>query len=185
MSGRPSRKSAEIGLFRPHSAFFALLWRARRAPGKSRKRRKKAFFLRYPQICLNPHLLHPYFRHSKGGLFYLLGKHGNFRGEFRGESFGEKVSGRKFRNFVSNLRRPGDSQHESGQFTRIDSRESIRRKIPIFTTFKRLARIASLRPQICDSQALAPPKRDSQQLRWHFRRSAGRGDFRFIFFVSI
>ena len=35
----------------------------RRAPGKSRKRRKKAFFLGYPQICLNPHLLNPHLRH--------------------------------------------------------------------------------------------------------------------------
>ena len=64
MSG-PSRKSAEIGLFHPFSAFFTLFRRARRAPGKSRKRRKKAFFLRYPQICLNPHLLNPHLRHSK------------------------------------------------------------------------------------------------------------------------
>ena len=61
MSGRPSWKSAEIGLFRPVSAFFALFQRVGRAPGKSRKRRKKAFFLRYPQICLNPHLLNPPF----------------------------------------------------------------------------------------------------------------------------
>ena len=59
MSGRPSRKSAEIGLFRPFSAFFALFRRVRRALGKSRKRRKKAFFLRYPRISLNPHLLNP------------------------------------------------------------------------------------------------------------------------------
>ena len=65
MSGRPSWKSAEIGLFRPFSAFFALFRRVRRAHGKSRKRRKKAFFLRYPQICLNPHLLNPHLRHSK------------------------------------------------------------------------------------------------------------------------
>ena len=64
MSGRPSRKSAEIGPFRPFSAFFALFRSVRRAPGKSRKRRKKAFFLRYPQICLNPHLLNPHLRHS-------------------------------------------------------------------------------------------------------------------------
>ena len=63
--GRPSWKSAEIGLFRPFSAFFALFRRVRRAPGKSRKRRKKAFFLRYPQICLNPHLLNPHLRHPK------------------------------------------------------------------------------------------------------------------------
>ena len=63
MSGRPSWKSAEIGLFRPFPAFFALFRRVRRAPGKSRKRRKKAFFLRYPQICLNPHLLNPHLRH--------------------------------------------------------------------------------------------------------------------------
>ena len=65
MSGRPSRKSAEIGLFRPFSAFFLLFRRVRGAPGKSRKRRKRAFFLRYPQICLNPHLLNPHLRHSK------------------------------------------------------------------------------------------------------------------------
>ena len=59
MSGLPFWKSAEIGLFRPFSAFVALFRRARRAPGKSRKRRKKAFFLRYPRICLNPLLLNP------------------------------------------------------------------------------------------------------------------------------
>ena len=62
-SGRPSWKSAKIGLFRPFSAFFALFRRVRRAPGKSRKLRKKAFFLRYPQICLNPHLSNPHLRH--------------------------------------------------------------------------------------------------------------------------
>ena len=66
MSGRPSWKSAEIGLFRPFSAFFALFRRVRRAPGKSRKRKKRAFFLRYPQICLNPHLLNPHLRHATG-----------------------------------------------------------------------------------------------------------------------
>ena len=60
-SGLPSWKSAEIGLFRPFSAFFTLFRRVRTAPGKSRKRRKKAFFLRYPRICLNPHLWHSNF----------------------------------------------------------------------------------------------------------------------------
>ena len=58
MSGRPSRKSAEIGLFRPFSAFFALFRRGR-------KRRKKALFLRFPRISLNPHLLNPHLRHPK------------------------------------------------------------------------------------------------------------------------
>ena len=67
MSGRPSRKSAEIGIFRPFSAFFALFRRVPRAPGKSRKQRKKAFFLRHPRISLNPHLLNPHLRHSKQG----------------------------------------------------------------------------------------------------------------------
>ena len=61
MSGRPSWKSAEIGLFRP----FSPIQRVQRAPGKSRKRRKKAVFLRYPQICLNTHLLNPHLRHPK------------------------------------------------------------------------------------------------------------------------
>ena len=55
MSGHPSWTSAEIGPFHNFSAFFALFRR------KSRKRRKKAFFLRYPQICLNPHLSNPPF----------------------------------------------------------------------------------------------------------------------------
>ena len=53
MSGRSFWKSEVIGL-------FALFRRARTAPGTSRKRRKKAFFLRYPRICLNPHLLNPH-----------------------------------------------------------------------------------------------------------------------------
>ena len=58
----------EIGRNRPFSPFFCLFRpfrRGRRAPGKSRKRRKKAFFLRYPGICLNPDLLNLYLRHSK------------------------------------------------------------------------------------------------------------------------
>ena len=56
---------------RPKSAFlpffclFAFFRRAQTAPGKSRKRRKKAFFFRYPLTCLNPHLLNPHLRHSK------------------------------------------------------------------------------------------------------------------------
>ena len=80
VSGLPSWKSAEIGLFRPFSAFLALFRRARRAPGKSRKRRKKAFFLRYPRICLNPHLLNPHLRHSN--LFSLPGSIGQLSPNF-------------------------------------------------------------------------------------------------------
>ena len=64
MSSRPSWKSVKIGLSRPFSAFFAFFRRVRSAPGKSRKRRKKAFFLRCPLIFLNPHLLSPHLRHS-------------------------------------------------------------------------------------------------------------------------
>ena len=59
MSGRPSWKSAG-------SAFFALFGRVRRPPGKSRKR---PFCLRYPQICLNPHLLNPHFQGCENGVF--------------------------------------------------------------------------------------------------------------------
>ena len=51
----------EIGLFPPFSALFALFQTAQTAPGKSRKRRKKAFFLRYPLICLEPPSLKPPF----------------------------------------------------------------------------------------------------------------------------
>ena len=61
MSGRPSRKSAEIGLFRPFSAFFALFRRVRRAPGKYQKTEEKGL---YPQISsdfLKPPSLKPPF----------------------------------------------------------------------------------------------------------------------------
>ena len=53
----------KIGRNRPFSPFFCLFRPfpegAKSTWGKSRKRRKKAFLLRYPQICLNPHLLNP------------------------------------------------------------------------------------------------------------------------------
>ena len=58
----------EIGQNQPFPSFFCLFrpfQRAQRAPGKSRKLRKKAFFLRYPKICLNPHLLNPHLWHPK------------------------------------------------------------------------------------------------------------------------
>ena len=57
-----NRFVAFFALFVP---FFALFWRVRGAPGKSIKRRKKAFFLRYPWICLNSPLLNPHLRHPK------------------------------------------------------------------------------------------------------------------------
>ena len=59
-----SWKSAETGFFCTFSAFFGFFRRARTAPGNSRKRRKKAFFLRLPPIRLSPHLLNPHLRHS-------------------------------------------------------------------------------------------------------------------------
>ena len=57
----------EIGRNRSFPAFFALFRRARRPPGKSRKSRKRAFFLRCPWICLNPHLLNPHLWHPNFG----------------------------------------------------------------------------------------------------------------------
>ena len=62
MSGRPSRKSAGIGLFRPFSPLFWLFQRVRRAPWKSRKSRKRPFSsdiwdLRKPPSLKPPHLL--------------------------------------------------------------------------------------------------------------------------------
>ena len=63
----------EIGRNRPFSpvfcTFFALFRRL--TPAKSRKRRKKAFFLRYLQISLHPHLLNPHLRHSNAASPYL------------------------------------------------------------------------------------------------------------------
>ena len=52
-------------------AFFSLF---RTAPGKSRKRRKKAFLRGYPRICLNPqpHLLNPHFQDPKWFLGLLV-----------------------------------------------------------------------------------------------------------------
>ena len=47
MSGLPFWKSAEIGLFRPFSAFLALFRKARRAPGMIQKTEEKGLF---PQI---------------------------------------------------------------------------------------------------------------------------------------
>ena len=110
MSGRPSWKSAEIGLFRPFFAFFALFRRARRAPGKSRKRRKKAFFLRCPQICLNPHLLNPHL------LGHTPSTAGTFQKKFRKNSgkTPETLSER-FLEFPSRVRlgcpKPYNSRH--------------------------------------------------------------------------
>ena len=66
----PFLKIGLNGLFSPFSAFFALFRRVRRAfPGKSRKRRKEAFFLRYPPICSSPHVLNPPLQHSGGPPF--------------------------------------------------------------------------------------------------------------------
>ena len=57
----------EIGQNRPFSPFFCLFRpfpEGAKSTWEIRKRRKKAFFLRYPQICLSPHLLNPHLRHS-------------------------------------------------------------------------------------------------------------------------
>ena len=58
---------------RPKSAFLAcflfcspLFRRPQKPPGQIRKRKKKAFFLRYPLICLNPHLFYPHWRLDTG-----------------------------------------------------------------------------------------------------------------------
>ena len=71
MCALPFWKSARIGLFRPFSAFFARFRTVRTAPGNSRNLRKKAFFLRFPPICLSPHLLNPHLWHSKLRRFWV------------------------------------------------------------------------------------------------------------------
>ena len=69
-----------------------------------------------------------------------------------------------------------ESQCESGLFARIDSRESIRRKKPMFTTCERFARIASnlrfatFSPLIpgalkCDSQKGSETIHENQAMR--------------------
>ena len=57
MSGLPSRKSAEIGLFRPFPEGL-------NSTGKIQKKQQKGLFLGYPRICSKPHLLNP---HSGNG----------------------------------------------------------------------------------------------------------------------
>ena len=77
--------------------------------------------------------------------------------------------------FKGYLRRPGDSQRESGRFTRIDSRESIRRETPI----SQCASDSRESPhQTCDSQFLAPQsvirkKRGSVGEPWNDSRESG------------
>ena len=55
-------KSAKIALILPFSPFSGGSQEHLENPGFLRK---KAFFLRYPRISLNPHLLNPHLRHSK------------------------------------------------------------------------------------------------------------------------
>ena len=57
----------EIGWNRPFSPFFCLFRpfpEGAKSTLKIRKTEEKAFFLRYPRISLNPHLLNPHLRHS-------------------------------------------------------------------------------------------------------------------------
>ena len=82
MSGRPSWKSAEIGLFRPFSAFVTLFRRVRRAPEKYRKRKRKAFFLRYPHICLS--LISVHFGSVSVRFGSVWVRFGSVSGPFRG-----------------------------------------------------------------------------------------------------
>ena len=70
----------EIGLLRPFSSFFCLFrpFSAFSAFSKGyeehvenpEKRRRKAFLVRYPGICLNHHLLKPHLRHPKLGKWH-------------------------------------------------------------------------------------------------------------------
>ena len=79
----------EIGRNRPFSPFFylfALFRRVRSASGKFRKRRKKAFFLRYPQIYLHPHLLNPHLSENSRRLWLFPGSVRGFPRKTPGKS---------------------------------------------------------------------------------------------------
>ena len=65
------------------------------------------------------------------------------------------VGGRGCLNNGPGLRRPGDSQRESGRFARINSRKSIRRKAPIFLYNLRAIRVNRLKPAI---RNFSPPE---------------------------
>ena len=78
MSGRPSWKSAEIGLFRRFSAFFALFRRVPRAPGKTQETEERGLFPQISSDFLTPPSLKPPF----AALQILLREH----------RFGEKNS---------------------------------------------------------------------------------------------
>ena len=61
MSGRPSRKSAEISLFRPFSAFFALLPEGLKSTWKIQKTEEKGLFPQISSDFLKPPSLKPPF----------------------------------------------------------------------------------------------------------------------------
>ena len=58
----------EIGRNRPFVPFFCLFRPFPEGPNstwKIQKTEEKGLFLKYPRICLNPHLLNPHLRHPK------------------------------------------------------------------------------------------------------------------------
>ena len=62
-------KSAFFALFLPFSPFSGVCQEHLGNPENG----KKGLFLRYPQICLSPHLLNPHLRHSNVCLFWPFG----------------------------------------------------------------------------------------------------------------
>ena len=62
----------EIGQNRPFSPFFCLFRpfpEGAKSTWEIQKTQEKAFFLRCPQICLNPHLVNPHLGHPKSENF--------------------------------------------------------------------------------------------------------------------
>ena len=73
----------EIGLFWSLSPFICLFRPFLEGPKSTweiRKMQEKAFLLRYPPICLNPHVLNPYLRHPKQRRWHFFGTHPSFFG---------------------------------------------------------------------------------------------------------
>ena len=78
MSGRPSRKSAEIGLFRPFSAFFGPFPEGAKSTREIQKMEEKGLFPQISSDFLKPPSLKPPFAALQLSSFETFSGRGSF-----------------------------------------------------------------------------------------------------------